>query len=603
MQEARRVGGAAILPRQQGRDATLTRPSQADTLCNLMMFSKKSRQGLTWLPWSFLLLLSCTHSLVSVRDIHDALRWVSKGTLLQHKDPQELGKTITVGAQAAIIPPAWANITVNPCAIRSWQLLYWPQHDKCYKIFSQGPCDEGEEVYHAGGVARCRCEKGKLRYRGRCYQAYTRGPCKLREYLTSSKAEDEAECRGFHECVAGDVFWPQDEKCHRQYTQGPCQHGDLIHLHPDTGWPTCGCDQSLMRMQFWHHTETCHELLTRGPCVTGHVFDYNSVTRKTECGCSSSKSSNYHRETDQCYPLDTQGPCPDGHTFSLPMSAKEPMCTCLHGHLLHVGTGTCQRAYTRAVCRSGEFLIPDTAAAEGVGKCARVPCSNTGQLYHPDTDSCYPVGSRGPCAEGKLWVYERASSLRGRCHCDEKLVGYWAPHNLCYPLGEEGPCPPRHVVTFSPTKGLACSCDRRRGYTRWKGRCERITAADIIRDLISRNLMAPTQEQDEDLTNSVMFPRARSLKDDSSSPLTTIARFIRATTTTTTTPRPTKRTLEAMRAVGASSRGLVNSIEEPADVGSDTHALGGDDDISTRIARLTHRGLITRRTRRPRMQL
>ena len=41
------------------------------------------------------------------------------------------------GAEAAIIPPAWANEQLNPCARKSWQLLYWPQHDKCYKIFSQ----------------------------------------------------------------------------------------------------------------------------------------------------------------------------------------------------------------------------------------------------------------------------------------------------------------------------------------------------------------------------------------------------------------------------------------------------------------------------------
>jgi len=40
-------------------------------------------------------------------------------------------------AEGAIIPPAWANITTNPCAIKSWQLLYWPDTNDCFKIFSK----------------------------------------------------------------------------------------------------------------------------------------------------------------------------------------------------------------------------------------------------------------------------------------------------------------------------------------------------------------------------------------------------------------------------------------------------------------------------------
>lgn len=40
-------------------------------------------------------------------------------------------------AKTAIIPPPWANPIHNPCAVqpRGWQLLYWPDDGKCYKIF------------------------------------------------------------------------------------------------------------------------------------------------------------------------------------------------------------------------------------------------------------------------------------------------------------------------------------------------------------------------------------------------------------------------------------------------------------------------------------
>ena len=354
-----------------------------------------------------------------------------------------------------------------------------------------------------------------------------------------------------------------------------------------------------MRMQYWPHTESCHELLSRGPCVTGHVFHYNTSARTTECGCDTTMTSNYHRDTQQCFPLDTRGPCPPGHIFSLPATAIKPMCTCLEGHLLHASSGTCQRAYTRAVCRSGQFLRPDTSSDSlGDGICAPVPCRNSGQLYNPETNQCYPVGSTGPCSKGKLWVYERASSLRGRCHCDKKLVGYWGPHDICYPLGERGPCPARHIVTYGISRGLACSCDKRRGYSRWKGQCERITAEDIIRDLLNSNLM----NSNEPHVNSVL--RSRSMNFDKllgmpTSTTTTTTTQVRATTprsTTTLTPRTEELRVQYPEDIITFSRDLPNSIEKTK---RDELSSFNDSDIRRRIARLTHRGLITRRSRRP----
>ena len=43
-----------------------------------------------------------------------------------------------------VIAPPWANPEVNRCSKKSWQLIYWPQDDKCYQIFEQGPCPRSQ---------------------------------------------------------------------------------------------------------------------------------------------------------------------------------------------------------------------------------------------------------------------------------------------------------------------------------------------------------------------------------------------------------------------------------------------------------------------------
>ena len=43
-----------------------------------------------------------------------------------------------------VIALPWANPEVNKCSKKSWQLIYWPQDDKCYQIFEQGPCPRSQ---------------------------------------------------------------------------------------------------------------------------------------------------------------------------------------------------------------------------------------------------------------------------------------------------------------------------------------------------------------------------------------------------------------------------------------------------------------------------
>ena len=63
-----------------------------------------------------------------------------------------------------VIAPPWANEITNPCSKKSWQLLYWPKTQKCYKIFEQGPCPKSQELGYnpITKLAECRCPKDLL---------------------------------------------------------------------------------------------------------------------------------------------------------------------------------------------------------------------------------------------------------------------------------------------------------------------------------------------------------------------------------------------------------------------------------------------------------
>lgn len=70
--------------------------------------------------------------MVSVVQICSAFGRIESFLLLLLLTPNQVGRVT-----GKVIPPPWANETVNPCALESWQLLYWPQDDRCYYIFQQ----------------------------------------------------------------------------------------------------------------------------------------------------------------------------------------------------------------------------------------------------------------------------------------------------------------------------------------------------------------------------------------------------------------------------------------------------------------------------------
>lgn len=383
--------------------------------------------------------------------------------------------------EGAVIPPRWVNATLNPCAKKSWQLLYWPQDHSCHRIFTQGPCRDTQEFYYnrTAGVGACRCPRGTLHYKptGLCYPEFTKGPCPPRKYLAGDSVKEEGICQEFTKCPPRHVFWPRTNKCYEHHTQGPCLKGYLLFVNQETGFPDCGCDKNLMFSNYWSLTGLCFELFKRGPCLEGDIFLYNATKGSTECSCSASILTNYHRYSEGCYELNHQGPCNPGQVFNFNPHTMLTACTCREDHALWPPNGYCYRLYSRGPCAKGHFfrIINNSSTETTTGECMEYPCSGT-RRYHPETNDCYRLGWRGPCPEGQLFIYDEDSPLRGTCGCTEELIGYWPQDDHCYELGGRGPCQHSQVLSYEKLTGrVHCTCDLRKGYVKWHdGHCYRL---------------------------------------------------------------------------------------------------------------------------------
>lgn len=113
----------------------------------------------------------------------------------------------------------------------------------------------------------------------------------------------------------------------------------------------------------------------------------------------------------------------------------------------------CYRPYTQGPCSLGFILINSST-------CIRLPCQK-GELYFPEEQRCYRIGSEGSCRKGQVVTFDfrtRPSidgiSYNGVCNCekdsqdctDDDLCDSGSNSNTilyknkCYKLYTKGPC-------------------------------------------------------------------------------------------------------------------------------------------------------------------
>lgn len=375
-----------------------------------------------------------------------------------------------------VIAPSWVNLSRNPCSSSSWQLIFWPQTQQCYKIFSQGPCPDTQELSfdEEDQAPVCRCPQNlPLHWKptDRCYSRYNRGPCQVNQYLEFEEKTGKPECRTSERCEPGQIFWPPDRTCHQLYTQGPCHKGDLLIVNPLTTEPYCGCDSVLLKQYYYPPLKLCYEQMTLGPCETGLLFMYNHTADTTQCSCSENLN-NFSPTFGQCFELGSKGPCGDGQIFENNSVLKKSRCECKDKYVYWEKTDACFREFTPGPCRGNQFIIK---GRDGKGVCSKNPCSSTDLFFPSEPDNskgeCHKVGNRGSCPDGELVIFETYSgkSYRGNCGCSSGYnQNYWPEDGKCYEWYSQGPCKESFFFKYNrDTRSTECICDASAGLVFW----------------------------------------------------------------------------------------------------------------------------------------
>ncbi|XP_022912789.2 uncharacterized protein [Onthophagus taurus] len=372
--------------------------------------------------------------------------------------------------ETAVVPPPWADPTINPCAAlpRGWQLLYWPPDGKCYKIFQMGyPCPSDMELSPTPNVAgkrefaaECRCppKTAQSDEDGSCYELFTAGNCQRGYYFApDTKARNDGNvskrrfgvCREIPKCQnENEIYWPQNGICYEKLTRGPCPKAQLLTIDAK-GVSTCRCGKDDDTSEFKYKDSGCYQHFTRGPCKEkGHIF-----LPEGTCGCYDDLP-HYHDVTQQCFEIGSIGPCSKGEQYQLDSTKQKATCLCKKEYVRYTQNSRCYRPYTQGPCPSGQMLINSTT-------CEIQPCKK-GELYFPEDKRCYRIGRRGPCRLGEVLTFDfetrpslDGNSYNGVCQCartntcDENAIekdkleceNHQARfENVCYKLYTQGPC-------------------------------------------------------------------------------------------------------------------------------------------------------------------
>ncbi|KAK9499942.1 hypothetical protein O3M35_002876 [Rhynocoris fuscipes] len=416
--------------------------------------------------------------------------------------------------------PAWSDPRQNPCAEEpgGWELIFWPEDGKCYRLFRQGPCPTSMELVPGNGPGsrpQCRCPPGTAQSPrdALCHRLFEQGPCHENEYFAPVLRESKngnadssrwGACLKVEECGAGEAWWGRDERCYPVKTRGPCPQGLLLISHYGLG--VCHCDNNTLNEYYSPETRTCHEHYTRGPCAKGQLF----LPRVDGpiCACTN-ELPNYNPLDGRCYPLGSTGPCMPGQKFvakNKTGGGEEGTCVCREGYHLWED-GACYPPFTRGPCPPGSIFQLEYDQDKRKLECAPLPCP-VGNLYFPGGKGCHKIGTKGPCPKGQYVVpsSEEPLSYLGQCACvsysndtrsvykvargvrptekgkcpesrqlddnedENNCQGRWTvqwENGTCYKLYTRGPCEPGQWIVPDRSRG------RRKARGKWvSGKCE-----------------------------------------------------------------------------------------------------------------------------------
>lgn len=130
------------------------------------------------------------------------------------------------------------------CVCKPGHILH-SADNKCYRPYTQGPCDPGHILVNRTSCIMQPCRRGHLYFpfEDRCYRVGTRGPCPEGQLVTfdfeTRPSVDGLSYNGLCACVEPDCekltnvrcesdALVYENRCYKLYTQGPCAKGAWI---------------------------------------------------------------------------------------------------------------------------------------------------------------------------------------------------------------------------------------------------------------------------------------------------------------------------------------------------------------------------------------
>lgn len=186
-----------------------------------------------------------------------------------------------------------------------------------------GPCNTGETFQLDPNTSKgsCICKNGYIRYahNQKCYRPYTQGPCNYGEILLN-----ETTCI-ILPCERGQLYFPDENQCYRIGTKGPCPDGQLVTFDFETRPSIDGLS----------YNGLCS-------CEKSGLSDSNGACKSTASIVECEKNALLYE--NRCYRLYTQGPCAkgawivpkregrDGEELWTESKRKQAICDCMPGY-------------------------------------------------------------------------------------------------------------------------------------------------------------------------------------------------------------------------------------------------------------------------------
>jgi len=284
---------------------------------------------------------------------------------------------------------------------------------------------------------------------GECYQAASTGPCDDNEWLLLDKFIDDRpilKCKD-RRCPEDEVWWDQTCSCVPKVAEGrtglsPCtDEGYRMMINP-YGSGICGCAQGYTLDQF--EGGVCVPQKVNLNAIVGARSGFQpgvsaspincKVSESMVCGKGTNKNMTASELLDWLQSFAT--PSMDCESNDMEKIHKKELDCYKKDQVLF--EGNCVDLLSSAPCKNNsKWVVMKRTGPHMLATCDLKPCPSAQEIFHQEDCKCYNSTNTGQvCAQGEqLWLNPYG---HGMCGCQHGFVLF--TDGKCYPVGSSGPC-------------------------------------------------------------------------------------------------------------------------------------------------------------------